>query len=85
PKHSPNNPVDSAQCAKVAITELYIVMGKDLMSVDCVTAGNICGVGGLAKHVYKNATLASSPLAPALFSMNSNEAPIVRVAVEAFK
>eukprot|EP01134_Creolimax_fragrantissima_P002691 CFRG2691T1 len=85
PKHNPNTPNSSTQCNKVTITALYIIMGKDLMAVSSVGPGNICGIGGLAKHVYKTATISSSPYVPALFSVNTDEAPIVRVAVEPFK
>lgn len=70
-------------CVPVVLDRVFLLMGQSLENVDCVPAGNICGIAGLGGAVLKTATLASTracrPLAP-LWSLTNR--PIVRVAVE---
>ena len=86
PRHVPTSDSDTSEsedCVPVVLDRVFLLMGQSLESVDCVPAGNICGISGLGGAVLKTATLASTracrPLAP-LWSLNNR--PIVRVAVE---
>ena len=88
PRHVPtaedsDSEETSEDCTPVVLDRVFLLMGQSLESVDCVPAGNICGISGLGGAVLKTATLASTrtcrPLAP-LWSLNNR--PIVRVAVE---
>lgn len=76
-----------------SIDRLYMMMGRDLVPVDEVPAGNIFAIGGLEGKVLRNATLcaASSEGSQAgedvdglvnLAGIVMNSAPIVRVALE---
>lgn len=72
-----------ASCvSKVIISELYIMMGRGVVEVDEVPAGNVLGIGRLEKHILKSATVTSTLACPAFCPLNFVAAPILRVAVE---
>ena len=64
------------------ILQLYILMGGELIEVDSVPAGNICGVSGFDNNLMRNGTLSNTlsciPFSPLSFDI----APILRVALE---
>ena len=66
----------------VKISELYLLMGGELINVESVPAGNICGVYGLDKILLKNGTLSNTlhciPFTPLYYITP----PILKVAVE---
>ncbi|XP_060804573.1 elongation factor-like GTPase 1 [Amyelois transitella] len=64
------------------IKSLYILMGRDLESIDEAVAGNIIGIGGLEDHVLKTATLSSTIACPAFSELQYAAVPILRVAIE---
>lgn len=66
---------------KVVISELYMLYGRDLLLVDCVPAGNFCGVGGLRQSVIRTATLSTELNAVPFVSKIAME-PIVRNVIE---
>lgn len=68
--------------SKVTISELYIMMGRGVVQVEEVPAGNVLGIGGLEKHILKSATVTSTLACPAFCPLNFVAAPILRVAVE---
>lgn len=68
--------------SKVTISELYIMMGRGVVQVEEVPAGNVLGIGGLEKHILKSATVTSILACPAFCPLNFVAAPILRVAVE---
>ncbi|KPM07073.1 elongation factor Tu GTP-binding domain-containing protein 1-like protein [Sarcoptes scabiei] len=74
----------SSDChvTKVKIKNLYILMGRELVDVDEVRAGNICGIGDLEAHIFKSATLSSTVFCPPFIDYHSPSVPILRVAVE---
>ena len=53
----PHHPRNRAYVRAVKITALYEMMGRDLLAVESVVAGNVFAVGGLEGKVYRNATL----------------------------
>jgi ribosome assembly protein 1 len=61
PKFNPALPADHPINAKhnttAEITNLYMMMGRELVPVDFVPAGNIFAIGGLEGKVLRNATL----------------------------
>lgn len=61
PKFNPALPADHPVNAKhnttAEITNLYMMMGRELVPVDFVPAGNIFAIGGLEGKVLRNATL----------------------------
>ncbi|KAH3667748.1 hypothetical protein WICMUC_005280 [Wickerhamomyces mucosus] len=81
PKYDPMNPEDHIQ--KATITELYLLMGKELVPLNEVPAGNIAGIGGLAGKLLKNGTLIeSNTVGVNLAGINLASQPIVRVSLE---
>lgn len=81
PKYDPTNPTEHIQTATV--TELYLLMGKELVPLDEVPSGNIAGIGGLAGKILKNGTLIEPGVTGVnLAGVSLSVAPIVRVALE---
>ena len=67
---------------KTKVKDLYLLMGRDLVSVNEIPAGNIAGIGGLDEHVLKTATLSDTIACPSFSEIKKVVAPILRVAVE---
>ncbi|XP_025419219.1 elongation factor-like GTPase 1 [Sipha flava] len=67
---------------KTTITELYMLMGRDLEPVDEVPAGNIFGAGNLEQYILKSATLSTTLACPPFTEIKAMATPIMRVAVE---
>ena len=93
PKYDASLPKDSEsnkeQIAKeVEIKDLYLIMGRELVPMHTVPAGNIVGVVGLDEAVLKNATLCSEILDDkpyinlASTSTLIHNKPIMKIAVE---
>lgn len=55
----PNHPSNKDHFKTVKITNLYMLMGRELVLVDSVPAGNVFGIGGLEGKVIRSATLCS--------------------------
>ena len=68
--------------SEFTVDELFILMGREVMPVGEVPAGNVMGIAGLEEHILKSATIASTLACPAFRPMTFIAAPIVRVAVE---
>ncbi|KAF8319037.1 translation elongation factor 2 [Clavulina sp. PMI_390] len=75
----------------IPIKALYEMMGRDLVRVDAVQAGNVFAVEGLEGYVGRSATLCSAPVGVTdvekedwvnLAAVSSGVSPIVRVALE---
>ncbi|GIY80668.1 elongation factor-like GTPase 1 [Caerostris darwini] len=64
------------------VKNLYLLMGKELIELDEVPAGNVIGIGGLQDHVLKSATLSTTIACPSFIDLHSTTVPIVRVALE---
>ena len=92
PKHNPNKIDESSahnlelshnrHITECQIKDLYILMGKELESVDEVGAGNILGIGGLEKHIIKSATISNDIYCPPFIDLHLSTVPILRVALE---
>ncbi|KAJ5635974.1 uncharacterized protein N7484_009287 [Penicillium longicatenatum] len=83
PKFSPANPHASPEPKKVAVTDLYLMMGRSLEPLQSVPAGVVFGIGGLAGHVLKTGTLCSQLEGSInLAGVSLSTPPIVRVALE---
>ncbi|KAL1922585.1 uncharacterized protein VTP21DRAFT_10124 [Calcarisporiella thermophila] len=80
PKYNPEKP--DQHCSEVVVESLYLLMGRELESLQAVPAGNVFGIGGLAAHLLKNGTLSTSKACPNLAGVHTESAPIVRVALE---
>lgn len=68
--------------SEFTVGDLYILMGREVMAVEEVPAGNIVGIAGLEELVLKSATVASSLACPAFRPMSYMASPIVHVAIE---
>ncbi|EMR08675.1 hypothetical protein PNEG_02852 [Pneumocystis murina B123] len=79
PKYDPKTP--EKNISKIIVSNLYLLMGKELIQIEKVYAGNIFGIGGLEESIIKNGTISSLPISYNLASI-INDAPIVRVALE---
>jgi len=83
PKFSPANPHAAPEPQKVTVTSLYMLMGRNLESLNSVPAGVVFGIGGLEGHILKSGTLCSQlEGAVNLAGVNIVGKPIVRVALE---
>jgi len=74
--------MESLYISDVTIEHLYLLMGKELECLDEAPAGNVIGIGGLANHVLKTATLSTSLYCPSFTELSLMATPILRVAVE---
>jgi ribosome assembly protein 1 len=69
--------------SEIQVKSLYLIMGRDLESLDEVCAGNVFGIGGLEGHILKNGTLASTTEnVRNMAGVKMESSPIVRVALE---
>lgn len=68
--------------AAFTVQDLYLLMGRELESLESVPAGNVLGIGGLDSHVLKSATISSTVTCPPFTALPMEARPIVRVAVE---
>jgi ribosome assembly protein 1 len=81
PKYDPKYP--DKHLSEITVKSLYLIMGRDLESLDEVCAGNVFGIGGLEGHILKNGTLASTlENVKNMAGVNMEASPIVRVALE---
>ncbi|KAF9961421.1 Cytoplasmic GTPase/eEF2-like protein (ribosomal biogenesis) [Mortierella alpina] len=82
PKYDPAQP--NLHCSEVTVDSLFMIMGRDLIGLDQVPAGNVFGIGGLEGHVLKYGTLWSAEWEGGqnLVGKGLEAAPIVRVALE---
>lgn len=81
PKYDPRFPTKHIET--VTITELYLLMGKELVPLNEVPSGNIAGIGGLAGKILKNGTLVEKDIIGVnLAGVSLISQPIVRVALE---
>lgn len=67
---------------KVVVSDLYIMMGRELELTAEAPAGNVVGIGGLEDYVLKSATISSEIYCPSFSEMKMMAVPILRVAVE---
>lgn len=82
PKHTPNNVGNSPYITEITIKHLFLLMGRNLETVEVVPAGNIVGIGGLDSTIFKTATLSTTPYCPPFIDLPNIATPILRVAVE---
>ncbi|XP_070543409.1 elongation factor-like GTPase 1 [Ptychodera flava] len=68
--------------AHTTIDEVYLLMGRELESMEEIPAGNVFGISGLEDHVLKSATASNTVVCPPFTEMAFEAAAIVRVAVE---
>eukprot|EP01090_Pellita_catalonica_P001535 TRINITY_DN11293_c0_g1_i1.p1 TRINITY_DN11293_c0_g1~~TRINITY_DN11293_c0_g1_i1.p1 ORF type:complete len:766 (-),score=151.37 TRINITY_DN11293_c0_g1_i1:12-2183(-) len=80
PRYDPSDPSKYRQ--EVILKELYMLMGKEMVPVDRVPAGNVFGIGGVDQIILKSATISTNPLCSTFANMTFGFAPIVQVAVE---
>lgn len=81
PKYDPKYP--KKHISEITVQSLYLIMGRDLESLDEVCAGNVFGIGGLEGHILKNGTLASTTEnVKNMAGVKMDSSPIVRVALE---
>lgn len=82
PKYNPRFP--DQHVSSIEVTDLYLMMGRELIALDQVPAGNVFGIGGLEGKVLKNATLCSTSTGGVNLASVAGlgGAPIVRVALE---
>ncbi|TIB01756.1 hypothetical protein E3P92_01294 [Wallemia ichthyophaga] len=85
PDLPPSDPHNTKNKQEVQIKSLYMMMGRDLVPVSEVPAGNVFAIGGLDGVVLRNATLISPDNEDCFINLASvvnQNAPIVRVALE---
>jgi ribosome assembly protein 1 len=80
PKYSPEHPNEYQSV--ITVTGLYLIMGRELVALDSVPAGNVFGISGLEGKILKNGTICSVEPGINLAGVNIGSAPIVRVALE---
>lgn len=67
---------------RVNVGDLYLMMGRELETLENAPAGCIVGIGGLEEHILKSGTLSTTLSCPAFTELSQMVIPIVRVAVE---
>lgn len=67
---------------KTKLGRLFVLMGRELESIDCVPAGNVVGIADLDEHVLKSATLSTSLFCPPFVDLHVPAPPILKVAIE---
>lgn len=67
---------------KFQLSDLYLMLGRELEPLERVPAGNIAAIGGLEEFILKSATLSDTPLCPAFGNLKFYAEPIVRVSIE---
>jgi ribosome assembly protein 1 len=83
PKWSPANPGVDPKPQETTVTGLYMLMGRNLESLDTVPAGVVFGIAGLEGKILKSGTLCSQEQgAVNLAGVSMAGQPIVRVALE---
>ena len=97
PRYSPSDVIDHAlldtppnsidcplpdHTSIITVGSLYLLMGRDVVETESVTAGNVMGVAGLDEAIVKSATLSSTLACPAFRQLNFLTHPIVHVAIE---
>ncbi|KAI5951625.1 RIA1 [Candida jiufengensis] len=93
PKYDPSLPRDHEKnidqiSNEIEIKDLFLIMGRELVRMEKVPAGNICGVVGLDHAVLKNATICSPiPEDKPYINLASTSTlihnkPIMKIAVE---
>jgi len=80
PKYTPERPEEHHDI--VMVSALYLIMGRELVSLDVVPAGNVFGIQGLEGKILKNGTICSESPGINLAGVQLGSAPIVRVALE---
>ncbi|WVO16366.1 hypothetical protein L204_104041 [Cryptococcus depauperatus] len=89
----PTHPRNVKHIVPIIVSDLYMMMGRELVAVDCVPAGHVCAIGGLEKAVPRSATLWAGDAKGVeegdgkenlinLARVSTNAMPIVRVALE---
>lgn len=72
--------------SETTITGLYMLMGREMVRLESVPAGNVIGIGGLEGKVLKSGSVFGAEAAPSMWrnlggvAMATN--PIVRIALE---
>ena len=67
---------------RCTVGDLYILMGRGVVSVNEVPAGSVLGIAGFEQAILKSATVSDTLTCPAFRPMSIAASPIVRVAIE---
>jgi ribosome assembly protein 1 len=80
----PTHPRNAKYIKEATVSDLYVMMGRDLQAVEEVPAGHVCAIAGLAGIVPRSATLCGGDDDNLinLAGVGMHSAPIVRVALE---
>lgn len=70
---------------KATVTGLYVLMGRDVHKVKSAPPGTIVGMTGFEEHIFKSATVTSSPNFISLDRLMVGNKPIVRVVLDTVK
>ncbi|PWZ03264.1 putative Tef2-translation elongation factor 2-putative [Testicularia cyperi] len=60
----PSHPANAKHIRAFPLESLYMIMGRDLLSVNEVPAGNVFAIRGMEGKVLRNATLCAPPMVP---------------------
>ena len=92
PKFDATLPIDHPDNAQqisqdIPITDLYIIMGRDFVRVDKVSAGNIAAIRGLDGVIIKNGTICTNILDKGYINLAAtttlvHNKPIMQIAIE---
>ncbi|KAI9025547.1 hypothetical protein DFJ74DRAFT_664700 [Hyaloraphidium curvatum] len=81
PKYDPRFP--HLHRTEITVKGLYLLMGRELLGLNSVKAGNIFGIRGLGTRIVKTGTVSSTLACPSLTPKMGSDKPIVRCAIEA--
>lgn len=73
----PSHPHNKKHCKSIKIENLYMIMGRELINVKEVPAGNVCGIRGLEGVVGRNATICGKPRSLEVEGKEQEESEVV--------
>ncbi|KAJ2692949.1 Cytoplasmic GTPase/eEF2-like protein (ribosomal biogenesis), partial [Coemansia spiralis] len=83
PKYNAKDLKTHSYLKQITVRGLYLMMGREFVQLQTVSAGSVFGIRGVAGAILKSGTLASDAQAcPNLAAMHTESHPIVRVALE---
>ncbi|KAH8929968.1 translation elongation factor 2 [Atractiella rhizophila] len=79
-----DHPLNAPYISKTEITDIYRIMGRELLLLNEAVAGDVVGLGGLEGKILKSGTLMAGEVGNFvnLAVVDTQSAPIVRIAVE---
>eukprot|EP00744_Colponema_vietnamica_P009733 GILI01013812.1.p1 GENE.GILI01013812.1~~GILI01013812.1.p1 ORF type:complete len:823 (+),score=188.48 GILI01013812.1:184-2469(+) len=67
--------------SETIVEKVYLLRGRGLEEVDAMSAGCLCGIGGITSHITKHATVSTDDRMPPMIPPRLSSTSIVRLSV----